>query len=131
MAFQCVVVTPEQQLLDESITQAIVPGHDGLVGILTDRAPLLMKIGIGPLRIDRAGGSRSYYFIDGGVAQMKANKLTILTNHATPASEIDAEAARAEYAEAAARRATDPKSAADREHQLARARAMQDVAGKK
>jgi F-type H+-transporting ATPase subunit epsilon len=131
MAFQCVVVTPEQQLLDESIVQAIVPGHDGLVGILTDRAPLLMKIGVGPLRIDRAGGARSYYFVDGGVAQMKDNRLTILTTKATPASELDAEAARAEYAEAAARRTTDAKGALDRERQMARARAKQDVAGKK
>src|SRR4051812_39800379 len=28
MAFQCFVVTPEQQVLDESIVQAIVPGDD-------------------------------------------------------------------------------------------------------
>lgn len=39
MAFKCVVVTPEQQLLDESLTQAIIPAYDGLLGILTDRAP--------------------------------------------------------------------------------------------
>jgi len=32
MAFQCTVVTPEQQVLDESISQAIVPAHDGKVG---------------------------------------------------------------------------------------------------
>src|SRR5437764_7519130 len=107
MAFQCTVVTPEQQAFDASITQAILPAHDGLVGILTDRAPLLVKLGTGPLRVDLAGGSRRYYFVDGGVAQMKDNRLTILTNEATAAGEIDAEAARAEYAEAAARRATD------------------------
>ena len=40
--------------MDESITQAILPGEDGFVGVLTDRAPLLMKLGAGPLRIDRA-----------------------------------------------------------------------------
>lgn len=131
MAFQCVVVTPEQQVLDESITQAIVPGHDGLLGILTDRAPLLMKMGIGPMRLDYANGSRSFYFVEGGVAQMKDNKLTILTSVATPASEIDAESARAEFAEAQARRATDEGSAADREKQMARSRAKQEVAGKK
>ena len=131
MAFQCVVVTPERQLLDESITQAIVPGHDGLVGILTDRAPLLMKMGLGPMRLDHANGSRSFYFVEGGVAQMKDNKLTILTNEATPASEIDAESARAEFAEAQARRATDESTASDREKQMARARAKQEVAGKK
>ena len=131
MAFQCVVVTPEQQLLDESITQAIVPGHDGLVGILTDRAPLLMKLGFGPLRLDLAGGSQSFYLIEGGVAQMKGNKLTILTNQAIPAAEIDAESARAEFAEALARRSTDEKSAADREKQMAHARAKQQMAAKK
>ena len=131
MAFQCVVVTPEQQVLDESITQAIVPGHDGLIGILTDRAPLLTKLGLGPLRIDHANGTKSYFFIQGGVAQMKDNKLTILTNEAIPASEIDAETARAEYAEASAHRGTDEKTTADREQQMARARAKMDLAGKK
>jgi F-type H+-transporting ATPase subunit epsilon len=131
MAFKCVVVTPEQQVLDEQITQAIIPGHDGLVGVLTDRAPLLMKLGLGPLRIDRPDGKQSTYFVDGGVAQMKDNRLTILTTEATPASEIDAESARAEYAEAEARRPTDAASAAARQHQLARARAKQQVAGKR
>ena len=131
MAFQCVVVTPEQQLLDESITQAIVPGADGLIGILTDRAPLLMKLGTGTLRIDRAGGQQTNYFVDGGVAQMKDNKLTILTTEAIPAAQVDAESARAEYAEAEARRPTDAKVAADRQHQMARARAKQAVAGKR
>ena len=131
MAFQCFVVTPEQQVLDESITQAIVPGDDGLLGVLTDRAPLLMKLGQGPLRIDRANGQSSFYFISGGVAQMKDNKLTILTNEATPAAEIDADTARAEYAEAEARRPTDAQTAADRQRQMKRARAKQELAGKK
>ena len=131
MAFQCVLVTPEEQLLDESIVQAIVPAHDGLVGILTDRAPLLVKLGTGPLRLDLSNGQRRYYFVDGGVAQMKDNHLTILSTEATPASEVDAEAARAEYNEAAARRTTDPKGAEDREHAMARARAKQQVAAMK
>ena len=131
MAFQCVLVTPEEQLLDESIVQAIVPAHDGLVGILTDRAPLLVKLGTGPLRLDLSNGQRRYYFVDGGVAQMKDNHLTILSTEATPASEVDAEAARAEYNEAAARRTTDSKGAEDREHAMARARAKQQVAGMK
>lgn len=131
MAFQCAVVTPEQQVLDESITQAIVPGSDGLVGILTGRAPLLMKIGTGTLRIDRAGGQQVNYFVDGGVAQMKDNKLTILTTDAVSAAEIDAATARAEYAEADARRPTDAKTTVDRQHQMARARAKQALAGKR
>src|SRR3954471_15209303 len=52
MAFQCTIVTPEQQLLDESARQAIIPAHDGLIGVLTDRAPLLVKLGVGKLEVD-------------------------------------------------------------------------------
>lgn len=131
MAFQCVIVTPEQQALDESATQAIVPAWDGEIGILTDRAPLLMKLGTGPLRVDLAGGRRRTFVIDGGIAQMKDNRLTILTQEATAAEEIDVAAARAEYAEAEARVPTDAKSRDERTHQLARARAKQTAAESK
>ena len=128
MAFQCTVVTPEQQAFDASIAQAILPAHDGLVGILTNRAPLLVKLGVGPLRLDLANGQKQFFYVDGGVAQMRDNKLTIVTGEATAAEELDYEAARAEYAEAAARRATDEQSTRDRERQLARARVKQSMA---
>jgi F-type H+-transporting ATPase subunit epsilon len=82
MAFSCVLVTPEQQILDESLTQAIIPAADGLLGILTDRAPLLAKLGKGPLWLDLASGQRKTFQIAGGFAQMKKNKLTILTTTA-------------------------------------------------
>jgi F-type H+-transporting ATPase subunit epsilon len=86
MAFSCVVVTPEQAILDESLTQAIIPASDGLLGILTNRAPLLARLGKGPLRLDLASGQRRTFQINGGIAQMKDNKLTILT---TTAAEQD------------------------------------------
>jgi F-type H+-transporting ATPase subunit epsilon len=131
MAFHCTIVTPEAQALDETVNQAIIPAHDGLLGILTDRAPLLVKLGVGPLRIDMAGGQQRFFLIDGGIAQMKDNNLTVLTTLATPASELDAQTARAEFAEATARKASDPKSMEEREHQLEKARAAQALAGKK
>jgi F-type H+-transporting ATPase subunit epsilon len=131
MAFQCTVVTPEQQVLDEQIVQAIVPAHDGKVGILTNRAPLLMKLGLGEMRIDLSNGQKRRYYIEGGVAQVKDNKLTILTDEATPADQINAEAARAELAEAEARRITaEPGSFEQRQKSLDRARARIEMAGR-
>ena len=127
MPFQCTIVTPEQQVLDASLTQAILPAHDGLVGILTDHAPLLVKLGTGRLQIDLPGGQSRAFFVDGGVAQVKDNKLTVLTNDAIP----DAETARAEYAEAAARVSTDEFTARERERQMNRARAKQQVAAQR
>ena len=128
MAFRCVIVTPEQQVLDESMTQAILPAHDGLIGVLTDRAPLLAKLGQGPLRVDLAAGGTRHYYVEGGVAQMKDNVLTVLTSVATAADEIDAEAARAEYAEALARKVTDAHGVEDRRRQMTRAKAKEHLA---
>jgi F-type H+-transporting ATPase subunit epsilon len=85
MAFECVVVTPEQQAFSEKIAQAIMPAHDGMIGILTDRAPLLIKLAKGPLRLDLTNGQKINFEIQGGIAQMKSNKLTILTPKATTA----------------------------------------------
>lgn len=128
MAFQCILVTPEQQTLDAKVVQTIIPAHDGMVGIMTDRAPLMAKLGTGPMRVDLADGRKAYYFIDGGFAEMKDNKLTILTNEAKTASEIDFEAARAAEAEALARKITSEKSFDERQHMLQRARGLQQMA---
>lgn len=131
MAFQCVVVTPEQQVLDESCTQVILPAHDGEIGILTDRAPLLAKLGVGVLRLETAGGQKRSYFVDGGIAQMKDNHLTVLTTEAKLPQEIDADSARAEYNEATARKIIDEKSFEDRQRALQRGRIKQELAGRK
>lgn len=128
MAFQCVVVTPEMQVLDESLTQAILPAHDGEIGILTDRAPLLVKLGVGSLRLDLAGGQHREMFVNGGIAQMKDNRLTVLTEEAIAPEDINAETARAEFAEASARVASDEATATDRERRMQRARVMQEMA---
>jgi F-type H+-transporting ATPase subunit epsilon len=128
MSFQCTVVTPEEQVLDETVTQVILPAHDGQMGILTGRAPVLVKLGAGPLRVDVQGGPSRTFFVEGGIAQMKGEKLTVLTDEATPADQIDLETAKAEYAEASARIPTDEKSRKDRDRAMRRARAKQALA---
>lgn len=128
MAFQCVVVTPEQQAFSGTVSQVILPAHDGQFGILTDRAPLLVKLGIGPLELDPTSGPKVYMLIDGGVAQMKSNVLTILTTKATPSSALDAEAARAEYAAALHKPAITDAEFAERQDALQRARVKETLA---
>ena len=135
MSFQVIIVTPEQQVLDETVSQVILPAHDGKVGILTDRAPLLVKLGQGSLQLDQSGGNTAgksrLFYVEGGIAQMKDNNLTVLTQVALPVEEINAETARAEFAEATAARITDQKSFDDRQRRLHRARSMQGLAGRK
>jgi F-type H+-transporting ATPase subunit epsilon len=85
-----VVVTPEQQVVEEIADSIVIPAHDGELGILPDRAPLMCELGIGQMRYRKAGELRRL-FIDGGFAQVYANNVTVLTEHAAPAEEITAE----------------------------------------
>jgi F-type H+-transporting ATPase subunit epsilon len=99
--FQCSVITPERAVLDTDATFVAFPAHDGEVGILRDRAPLLFKMGIGVLRVETPEAEHKL-FVDGGFAQMVDNRLTLLTEQAKRAEEIDRAAAERALTEARA-----------------------------
>ncbi len=128
MGFQCSVVTPEREVLDTEARSVVFPAHDGEIGILTNRAPLLCQLGIGPLRVETEDGSH-VFVIDGGFAQMVDNKLTILTEQAQEASEIDREATRQALEEAMARQAASGVEHDARQKDIRRARARLKLAG--
>ena len=123
MSFRCTIVTPESQALDVTVKQVILPAHDGLMGILTGRAPLLVKLGVGPLTVEPVEGGEQVYFVDGGVAQMKDDVLSIVTGEATPARDLNRAQAEAELASATAAVTGPTLSAESRDRNLQRARA--------
>ena len=86
--FHCSVITPERALLEADAISVVFPAHDGEVGILKNHAPLLYKLGVGLLRVKTPEGEQAF-FVDGGFAQMVENRLTLLTEQARPAAEID------------------------------------------
>jgi F-type H+-transporting ATPase subunit epsilon len=126
MAFKCTVATPEGLLFDNTITSAVLPAHDGQIGILTGHSPILVKLGAGLLNMEVAGSTVTY-FISGGVAQMKDNVLTVLSDEATTTDKLNVEAARKELAELSG--STTTGDFTSRTRRLARARAVLHVAG--
>lgn len=88
--FHCSIVTPERAVLETEAHSVSLPAHDGEIGILRGRAPLLCQLGIGTLRVEGPEG-KEVFFVDRGFAQMADNKLTILTEQARRPSEIDRE----------------------------------------
>jgi F-type H+-transporting ATPase subunit epsilon len=130
MSFQCTIVTPEAQPFNAAVTSVVLPAHDGQLGLLTNRAPILVRLGAGNLKIETTGKEVNYY-VQGGVAQMKDNKLTVLTHEAVPASEINAEAARTELANAEKLPAENPAQRETRSNAIRRAQAKLDVSSKK
>src|SRR6266498_4023200 len=100
-SLQCVVVTPERAVLDETVEFVALPMYDGEVGILPGRAPLIGRLGYGELRTKR-GNEVQRFFVDGGFAQVRANVVTVLTPRALKAEEIVPEKAAEALAKAQA-----------------------------
>ncbi len=107
--FSCSVITPEKAVLECAATFVAFPAHDGEVGILRNRAPLVCKMGIGPPRIE-TDGDKHVFFVDGGFAQVVGNRLTLLTEQARTPDELDAAAARRALVEARAMKITNQAS---------------------
>lgn len=125
--FACSLVTPQRQVLDEAVAYASLPAWDGLVGVAPGRAPLLAKLGDGALRLDLPEGESRWFFVGGGFAQMKDNRLTILADEAVEADAIDVEAAKASLAAAEARVAVGDEQVVSRDREARRAQAMLHV----
>jgi len=81
------VITPERQVLRAEADAVVIPAHDGELGILHNRAPLMCELGIGRLRYDESGIEQHVY-IDGGFAQVNADTVTVLTPQAYMAKDV-------------------------------------------
>ena len=119
-SFRCRVITPERMVLDCAATFAAFPAHDGEMGVLLNRAPMVCKLGTGPLRVQSPDQTHTL-FVDGGFAQVVGNKLTILTEQAKKAEELDAAAANQAMVEARAMKTPTLDAVAARASALKRA----------
>jgi F-type H+-transporting ATPase subunit epsilon len=126
-ALQCIVVTPERTWLDEVVDSVVLPAYDGEIGILHGHSPLIARLGYGELRT-RSGASVQRYFIDGGFAQVRDDVVTVLTQRAIPAAQIDPAAAVKELERAEDQPAHSEHELADRQRAADRARGMIRVA---
>jgi len=111
-SIELIVVTPERELLRESVTEVTVPGAEGQLGILPGHAPLITELGIGELAYRGKGASRTDHLtIISGFAEILGDRVTLLAETAERAEEIDvarAEEARKRAEQRLAAVATDP-----------------------
>jgi F-type H+-transporting ATPase subunit epsilon len=122
------VVTPERQLVKESVTEAQIPAKEGYIGVLPGHAPLLSILGSGVLTYTPQSGTRKVLAIHGGFVEVLPDHISVLANLAERAEEIDIEKARTALKQATERLmshdqagATDPAVALE-ESALAQAR---------
>lgn len=122
--FDLSVVTPERVVIECEARFVALPAHDGEVGILRQRAPLLTRLDVGPLRIEKGDGETESFFVDGGFAEMVGNRLTVLTESAVTPDELTREGAEALMTEAREMEGVDDASHAARQRAMRKARAQ-------
>ena len=88
------IVTPEEVVFEGEAEQVNVSTTQGELGILPHHASLMAKLIPGELKIKRSG-KISYFAIGDGFLQVEGNDLTIMTDLAEGAEEIDERAVEA------------------------------------
>jgi F-type H+-transporting ATPase subunit epsilon len=116
------LVTPERAVMADTVDFVALPMHDGELGVLPGRAPLIGRLGPGELRV-RQGATTRRAYVEGGFAQVRGDIVTVLTPRALKVEEIDAAAATAAL-EAAHGVATTPQAQAAQLKAQERARAQ-------
>lgn len=83
------IATPERLLLREQVSQVVLPGANGALGILPEHAPLLTELGPGELTYSPDGGPAKFIAIRGGWAEVLPDRVRVLATGAEFADEID------------------------------------------
>jgi F-type H+-transporting ATPase subunit epsilon len=96
------VITQEREVFKDEVDLILAPGHEGQIGILPGHIGLLTKLQSGELYIIK-GASITILAIMNGLLDVNRDNVTVMTDSATRAEEIDiakVEAAKAKAEEA-------------------------------
>jgi F-type H+-transporting ATPase subunit epsilon len=74
------IVTPDMKIFEGEIKSVRVPGKKGSFQVLKDHAPIVSTLENGPVIMVDPEGKETIYEIDGGVIEVKANKIILLAD---------------------------------------------------
>ena len=73
------IITPDTTLYDGKADMVVVPGTDGLIGILNDHAPLVSALKSGSVKV-KIDDSEKMFEVSGGVVEVLNNKVIVLAS---------------------------------------------------
>lgn len=89
------IVTPEKKVFDNTVDSVTVPTASGDAGILPNHAPLISALRPGILSYSNKG-TTNQMVVSGGFMEVSNNAVSVLTDTAETADEINADVARAD-----------------------------------
>lgn len=87
------IVAAEGQIHSGNAKMVYAPAEMGEVGIAVRHAPLLTRLKPGTLRVENQDGEIQSFFVSGGILEVQPYLVTVLSDHAGRAEDIDAAAA--------------------------------------
>jgi F-type H+-transporting ATPase subunit epsilon len=126
---RCIVVTPEETVLDAHADFVALPLFDGELGVANGHSPFIGRLGYGEMRL-RAGTASNSFYVDGGFVQVAGNTVSVLTNRAIPATKLDVDQATEQLSSGLSRKATGDEQLVIRDRVITQARAQLRVARK-
>ena len=89
---QLELVTPADIMIQKPVQMVVAPGAEGLFGVLPRHAPLLSDLVRGVVEVHENGSVAGRYMIDGGLADVSGEAVTILTERAEDLDNADRDA---------------------------------------
>lgn len=87
------IVSAENEIFSGAAEMVIAPAIMGEVGILPRHAPLLTQLKPGEVRVRMPGGQEESFYVSGGMLEVQPYIVTVLTDTALRAKDIDEAAA--------------------------------------
>jgi len=106
MPIRCEIVSQDRVVFQGDADMVVIPGANGVMGILPNHAPILSVLQYGIITV-RTKIEEQHFTVAGGVAEVQPDQVTILADAAENVVEIDIQ-----RAEAARRRAEEALDAA-------------------
>ena len=115
MPIRCEIVSQDRIVFQGDVDIVVLPGVEGVMGILPDHAPLLSVLQYGYITV-RMGREEEVFTVAGGVVEVQPDQVTVLADAAENVEEIDVQ--RAEAARRRAEEALQKESGGDSDCQL-------------
>ena len=87
------IVSAEEQIFSGEAYMVYTPAIMGEVGIAPRHAPLISPLKPGEIRLDMGDGKEEFFFISGGILEVQPHLVTVLSDTAIRAHDLDEAAA--------------------------------------
>ena len=83
------LVSPDQLLMSVEADAVAMPGMEGDFGVLPGHAPFISALRAGIITVEGSSEGVGQVYIDGGFAEVVADRLTVLAEEAVPVNDMD------------------------------------------